>query len=164
VQILLRAPIDSWPRGGTGRRPRRFLQKGFEVQIFKKAPLKSVVLYGRVGSNPTEATIFKFAMYNVVMSNITDKEFIEAVKNSFSIRTVLQKLNIKEAGGNYKTFYSKIARLNLDISHFTGQGHLKNKCHNWSKKMTLGDILKENSYYNSHRLKLRLIKEGIKNH
>lgn len=53
----------------------------------------------------------------------TDQEFIEAVKNSFSIRTVLNLLNLKPTGGNYDTFYNKVKILNLDTSHFTGQGH-----------------------------------------
>lgn len=52
----------------------------------------------------------------------TDKQFREAVKNSLSIAQVAQTLGIKAAGGNYTTIKNKIKELNLDTSHFTGQG------------------------------------------
>lgn len=92
----------------------------------------------------------------------TDQQFIEAVRNNFSVRNVLQSLGLAPAGGSYKTFYQRVKELNLDISHFTGQGHLKGKSHNWAPKMSLDIILvKDSSYSNSSHLKDRLIKEGI---
>lgn len=52
----------------------------------------------------------------------TDEQFREAVENSLSIAQVAQTLGIKPAGGNYITIKNKIKKLNLDTSHFTGQG------------------------------------------
>lgn len=63
------------------------------------------------------------------MSNkkYTEEQFIEAVKTSTSFRQVLLKLNLKEAGGNYKTVKDLIQKLNLDISHYTGKSSNKGK-------------------------------------
>ena len=52
----------------------------------------------------------------------TNERFIEVVKSSYSIAQVAKTLGIKAAGGNYTTIKNKIKALQLDISHFTGQG------------------------------------------
>jgi hypothetical protein len=52
--------------------------------------------------------------------------------------------------------------LGLDISHFTGQGHLKGKHHGWTPKRPLTEILIVNSTYgNLSKLKARLLKEDL---
>lgn len=100
------------------------------------------------------------------MKHVTNSEFINAIKNSLSIREVLKCLNLKPSGGNYKVFYRKILLLNLDISHFTGKGHLKGKTHNWSNKTPLETILVENSTYGggTYKLKNKLLKEKLFEH
>ena len=50
----------------------------------------------------------------------TDIQIIEAVKNSKSASGVCRLINIKPVGGNLATVKRHIARLDLDISHFTG--------------------------------------------
>ena len=57
------------------------------------------------------------------MSNykITDDQFIQIVKESYSLVEVIRKSGLKVAGGNYETTKNRIKRLNLDISHFTGK-------------------------------------------
>lgn len=65
-------------------------------------------------------------------------------------------------GANYKAMHKHIERLNLNVAHFKGQGYLKGKTHNWSKKIPLEDILVEHSTYtNTSLLKSRLIKAGM---
>jgi len=92
----------------------------------------------------------------------TDEQFIAAVKSSFSVAEVLKKLNLAYAGGSYKTFYATVKSRNIDTSHFSGQGHLKNKTHSWSPKIPLIEILILDSVYsNTSGLRRRLIKEGI---
>ena len=92
----------------------------------------------------------------------TEQELRESVKTSTSIRQVLSKLNIVAAGGNYQTTNKRIKKLNIDTSHFTGQA--------WNKGRTIGPkrsieyYLTENSHHQSHKLKGRLITEGIKEH
>ena len=93
----------------------------------------------------------------------TEEQFIEAVKTSTSVRQVLSKIGVKEAGGNYKVAKDKIKRLNLDTSHFTGMGWLKGQTHKHTTK-PIEYYLTEDSYHQSYKLKLRLISEGIKNH
>lgn len=92
----------------------------------------------------------------------TEQEFIEVVKTNYSIASCLMALGLKQYGGNYKTFHAKIKYLNLDITHFTGQGHLKGKTHNWSNPKPLNKILVKNStYLTTSSLKKRILKEGL---
>ncbi len=93
--------------------------------------------------------------------NWTDTEFLDIVKNSFSIREVFTKMGVVPAGGNYKTFYSRVERLGASIDHFTGQAHLKGKSHDWNAKIPMEKILVQNSTYSTTSyLKKRLVKEG----
>jgi hypothetical protein len=92
----------------------------------------------------------------------TDQDIIDAVKASFSIRQLLKALRLTPTGCNYKAMYAHIARLGLDTSHFTGQGHLKGKTHSWTPGRPLAEILVRNStYLNNNWLKRRLLKEGL---
>lgn len=50
----------------------------------------------------------------------TNDDIREAVKISTSLASVLRKLGLKAAGGNYLTIKMAIGRLNLDTSHFKG--------------------------------------------
>jgi hypothetical protein len=91
----------------------------------------------------------------------TDQQFIDAIKNNFSIRNVLKTLGLAPAGGSYKLFHSRVKKLNLDTSHFTGQSYLKGKKHNWNTKIPLEDILIRGGEYTTTRIGKRLIKENI---
>jgi len=95
--------------------------------------------------------------------NYTDEEFITAWKSSTSVRQVIKKLGLKEAGGNYNNAKQKAEKLGLSKDHMTGQGHLKGKTHAYNTR-PIEELLVENSRYQSHKLKLRLIKEGLKEH
>ena len=99
----------------------------------------------------------------MIVTRYTEDEFREAVRNSFSIAQVLKKIGVRPSGGNYDCAHRRIERMELDISHFTGAGHLKGKTHNWAKKTALSDILVENFLggIGTHKIKLRLIKEGL---
>jgi hypothetical protein len=89
----------------------------------------------------------------------------KAISESRSKRQVLMKLGVVPAGGNYHTLNKAIEHFQLDTSHFDGQGWNKN---NWSKTLIytplrkLDDLLKEGVRYSSHRLRIRLIKSGLK--
>jgi Zn finger protein HypA/HybF involved in hydrogenase expression len=92
----------------------------------------------------------------------TEEDLRNAVRESTSIRQVLEKLNITPAGGNYQTTNRRIQKLNIDTSHFTGRA--------WNKGKTIGpkkpieEYLKENTAVQSFKLKGRLISEGLKQH
>ena len=58
----------------------------------------------------------------------TDNQFIEAVKTSTSVRQVLSKLGLKEAGGNYKVAQQRIEKLGISLADgANGQGWSKGK-------------------------------------
>jgi 5-methylcytosine-specific restriction endonuclease McrA len=95
-------------------------------------------------------------------SNIPDEEFVEAVKNSYGIAPCLYALGLKPAGGNYKIFHNRVKRLNLDTSHFTGQGHLKNKRHNFAREISVEDSFVENSILQTTGLKRKIFKYNLK--
>ena len=92
----------------------------------------------------------------------TKEEYLEAIKASKSIAQVCKTLGLKCAGGNYKTIKDFIRENNIDTSHFTGQGWNVGLKFKPNKQMPLYDILKENSKYQSYKLKNRLIENGLK--
>ena len=97
------------------------------------------------------------------LKNYTDKQLAKIIKKSFSYAEVLKKIKIISAGGNYATLKKRIKIASIDISHFTGQGHLKGKTHNWAAKIPLNEILIKDSTYGggTFKLKKRLFKEGL---
>lgn len=90
------------------------------------------------------------------------EEVRSAVLNAHSYRQALINLNIIPKGGNYKIIKRLIKEYNIDISHFKGHGWNKGLTLKSNPKISLDDILIENSSYQSYKLKLRLIKENIK--
>lgn len=94
----------------------------------------------------------------------SDADFITAVNSSISIRDALKKLGLAPHGGSYKIFQLRIKKLNIDVSHFTGQGHLRGKTHTWGKKVSLSDLLVGNSVVAlSIKHKQRIIDAGLLN-
>jgi hypothetical protein len=92
----------------------------------------------------------------------TDQNIMDAVRSSFSIRQVLSTLRLSPTGCNYKGMHAHFARLGLDTSHFTGQGHLRGRRHSWTPARPLADILVTNSTYRTtSHLKARLLRDGL---
>lgn len=89
------------------------------------------------------------------------EEIAKAVTESFSIAQVLYKLNLKPVGGNYRVIKQKFKELELDTSHFTGQGHRRGKKYQSSLKLPLEKILVKDSNYQSFKLKNRLLEVGL---
>lgn len=59
--------------------------------------------------------------------NWTESQLVDAVKNSTSLAQVLQKLNLRSAGGTHAHIKKIIQKMQLDTSHFTGQLWSKGK-------------------------------------
>ena len=91
----------------------------------------------------------------------TEDQLREAINTSISYRVVLQKLNIIPAGGNYATLKKWIKKLNIDISHFLHKA--ANKDRKFGPKRPLDAYLSNKYPIQTHKLRLRLIKEGIFN-
>lgn len=85
-----------------------------------------------------------------------------AVISSTSIRQVLKKLKLREAGGNYAQMAKYISLYNINTAHFTGKGWSKGKTGIGKPVLTLDKILVQHSSYQSHKLKKRLFGAGIK--
>lgn len=95
------------------------------------------------------------------MRKYTDEQFINAVKNNFTISDVLNELKLKIVNGNYRTFYNNVKRLNLTIDHFT-ISKTKNKSRKFYKKIPIENILIYDSQYkNNVQLKNRLLNDKI---
>lgn len=92
----------------------------------------------------------------------TIEQLKKAVAEAKSYRQVLKFLNLKQAGGNYSQIKKYVKELSLDIKHFTGMGWNKGMHLPFEPKTSLGNILIENSDFQSHKLKNRLFKEGFK--
>jgi hypothetical protein len=82
-----------------------------------------------------------------------------AISNSTSFRQVLQKLNVIPAGGNYTVLRKRIDYFKIDTSHFTGQ--LWSKGRILGPKRSLDDYLSNSAPITSHKLRLKLLSEGI---
>ncbi len=99
-------------------------------------------------------------------SYLTDEEFRLIVAESLSVRQVLSRIGLVPAGGNYKTVHNRIARLELNTSHFTGAAwNVGTRYKNFGRSFRLATILVENSPYTStNTIRTRLLKEKLKEH
>lgn len=87
----------------------------------------------------------------------------EIVLKSLSKAQVLYHLGIVAAGGNYKTLKKYLELYKIDTSHFTGKSwNQGSRFKPFCKSLMLEEVLVNNIYYSSHRLKNRLIEEGLK--
>jgi len=91
-----------------------------------------------------------------------EKENVEKIINeSKSQKEVLEKMGLRSAGSNFSTLKKYIELYELDTSHFK-------RCYedmvlfNGENKISLCDVLIENSTYDRRSLKDRLYNEGLK--
>lgn len=92
----------------------------------------------------------------------TIEQLKDAVATSKSRRQVLFKLRLREAGGNYDQLKKYLSEYQLDASHFTGMAWNKGLKGIGKPLIPLSKILIKNSYFQSYKLKLRLIATGLK--
>lgn len=89
------------------------------------------------------------------------KEQIEPIiKEKFSWRQVCLEIGIKPATGSQSYLKKKSIEWEIDFSHFTGQAHARGTISR--KRSNAMDYCYNGSSINSHRLKERLIRDGIK--
>jgi len=92
----------------------------------------------------------------------TEEELRSAVSTSRSIRQVLLKLNLREAGGNYKQIKHFIALFRINTSHFKGRAWNKGLVGIPHTTAPLETILVLGSTFQSYKLRNKLFKSGIK--
>lgn len=86
----------------------------------------------------------------------------QAVKNSTSLRQVIGKLGLIEAGGNYEQVKRYIKEYHLDSSHFRGMAWNRGLRGIGKPQIPLDKILVLGSYFQSFKLKKRLFAAGLK--
>ena len=98
------------------------------------------------------------------MKNYDKNELEEIVKKSLSISEVCRYFKVIPAGGNFKTIKKYLKIFEIDTSHFTGKGWNRgDRYRSFAKVCSLEEILvKDSTYTNTHHLKIKLIKNGIK--
>lgn len=80
--------------------------------------------------------------------NYTDEDIIKISKEVTSIAQLLERLDLRKAGGNYANMKRNLRRLDVDTSHWTGQA--------WSKDQQKKDW---SEYTRAVNLKPHLIRE-----
>lgn len=90
------------------------------------------------------------------------KQLEKAVKESRSLRQVLSRLGLVEAGGNYEQVKKYIKESNVNIDHFTGSAWAKGQHISRKPNIPLEKILVKDSSYQSFKLKRRLFDAKIK--
>jgi len=106
---------------------------------------------------------YRFENPKPIKRSWSDDQLKLAIKNNYSISGVLRELGLGIYGCNHQTIKNRIKILELDISHFTGQGHLKGKTHTWSKDFKPEDVFKNKSIYRGtgENVKRKLFKYKI---
>lgn len=92
----------------------------------------------------------------------TIEQLKDVASTSFSYRSVIKKLGLKPAGGNYKQITKYLKENSVDTTHFRGKGWNKGKLFDPKPKILLNLILKQDSDFQSHKLKKRLLLESVK--
>jgi len=82
-----------------------------------------------------------------------------AVRESYSLRQVLIKLDVAAYGGNYAVLKKAIKFYALDTSHFTGQAW--NKGETLGAKYSLYDYFENRAPIQSYKLKNQLLDNGF---
>jgi hypothetical protein len=107
--------------------------------------------------------LFVLSIAGDIMKVKYTKELLEQIcRDSFSYRQCLNKLQLKEAGGNYACLKKRIEDYNIDISHFHHKAWNKGK--KVGPKRSIEDYLSNKYTIKSYSLKKRLISENIFEH
>lgn len=94
-----------------------------------------------------------------LVDKMTNEQFANLIKDSFSIAEVAKKIGYKSKGGGVvKLIKNKIIELDLDTTHFNKYS----KASSTKRNRPLEEILVENSdYTNNNSLKKRLLEEDL---
>lgn len=91
----------------------------------------------------------------------TKEKLTEVIATASSMRQVLLLLGLKYTGGNYSNISKHIKQHNIDTSHFTGQGHLKGKQHDWNRKVSNQDMFTQDSSVGRTHVKRRILRDSL---
>ena len=93
-----------------------------------------------------------------MISEEKERYYINLIKDSFSLREVCLKANIKDTTGNYDTLKRIIKNNNIDIMHFK-------RCNfGFNPPKETSFYLNKNTTISAFKLKNKILKEGLKEH
>lgn len=92
----------------------------------------------------------------------TKEQLVLAATQSRSVRQIISRLGLAEAGGNYGQVKKYLKHYNIDTSHFTGMAWNKGMRGRYIPRIPLKDILTQDNTFQSYKLKIKLFREGIK--
>jgi hypothetical protein len=92
----------------------------------------------------------------------TDENLRAAVQQARSYAGVLRALGLVPAGGNYAQVKRRISELAVDTSHFTGMRWNRGGTSVRGATRSLDELLVANRWTNTHKLKQRLFRAGLK--
>lgn len=92
----------------------------------------------------------------------SEDQLRKSAQKSTSIRQVLHQLGLREAGGNYAQISKYLHFYKINTLHFKGRAWNKGLKGIGKPLFSLEQILIVNSSFQSHKLKVRLFKAGIK--
>jgi hypothetical protein len=90
----------------------------------------------------------------------TNEQLETTVKESSTWTEVCRKLGVKPMSGSQTHLKNKAVKLGIDYSHFIGKSY--NKGRSFPTKRPIEDYLSNKHAITSGKLRVRLIKEGIK--
>ncbi len=91
-----------------------------------------------------------------------DDQLRKAVETSHSYRSVIKKIGLIPAGGNYSLIQRVVKELDISTTHFTGKLWNKGMKGIGKPRFELTDILRKDSNFQSYKLKRRLFAAGLK--
>lgn len=91
----------------------------------------------------------------------SDDELRVAVAATTSVAGTIRALGLVIGGGQYRAIKRRIAELGIDTSHHLGQASNRGRSMPRPKR-PLSEILVEGTEIQSHQLRLRLVREGLK--
>lgn len=92
----------------------------------------------------------------------TDDQLIASVATCFSYRSVIKKLGLIPAGGNYVQTKMRVYELGLSTTHFTGKKWSVGTTYHNRSRLTLDKLLTVTSNVQSYKLKKRLYEAGLR--
>ncbi len=92
----------------------------------------------------------------------TDEQLTAVVKDSKSYRSVLIKLSLIPAGGNYDAIKRRVEELGISTEHFTGKGWNVGGLFVPKPAIPIEQLLVEDSNVQSYKLKKKLFVKGLK--
>jgi hypothetical protein len=92
----------------------------------------------------------------------TRQEIEQFVNESLSYRQLAEKCGYnQDSGSSIKEIHAMINELNLDVSHFTGQGWLTGKTYDSQRYIPFQEYIKGDCVQ-TNKLRKKLLKEGLK--